>query len=69
MTVDGYVLVVPAQWKNDHVFYAAAFRDENSRLDLLTCSNQTTCDTTLKSFAMPLGDKSTTQFPNGLPVQ
>jgi hypothetical protein len=73
LTVPGYVLIVPTQWKNDHVFYAAGFHDDTSRLDLLTCSiksvTKTTCEATLKSFAPPLTDKSTTQFPTGLPVQ
>ncbi|MEV8378141.1 hypothetical protein AB0P21_35715 [Kribbella sp. NPDC056861] len=72
LTVPGYVLIVPTQWKDDHTFHAIGFVTESSRLDLLTCTiksvTKTTCDTSVKSFAPPVTPKSTVQFPIGAPI-
>lgn len=71
VTIPGYVLIAPTQWKDDHTFYAVGFRDDTSPLDLLTCSikppTSVTCTPTLKNFAPPLTKSSPTQFPNGIP--
>lgn len=68
--ISGYVLIMPTQWKSPTTFYAAGFHTEESPLDLLDCtiasSNKVTCKATLKEFAPPLTEKSTTQFPIGL---
>jgi hypothetical protein len=72
VTIPGYVLIAPTQWKDDHTVYAVGFRDETSPLDLLTCTikppTSTTCTPTLRDFAPPLTKKSITQFPIGSPM-
>ncbi|MFC9691709.1 hypothetical protein ACFTSF_24365 [Kribbella sp. NPDC056951] len=71
VTIPGYGLIVPTQWKDDRTFFAIGFRDEASRLDLLDCSIKSVdvgCKVALNGFAPPLTEKSTTQFPNGVPA-
>ncbi|MFI5713151.1 hypothetical protein [Kribbella sp. NPDC051620] len=72
VTIPGYTLIAPTQWKDDHTVYAVGFRDETSPLDLLTCTikppTSVACTPTLKDFAPPLTRASTTQFPNGAPA-
>lgn len=72
VTIPGYVLIAPIQWKDDHTVYAIGFRDETSPLDLLTCTikppTSVNCTATLREFAPPLTKKSITQFPTGSPM-
>ncbi|MEV6414572.1 hypothetical protein [Kribbella sp. NPDC051718] len=73
LTIPGYLLIAPTQWKDEHTFYAVGFRsEETARLDLLTCAiksaTKTTCQVSLSEFAPPLTNKSTTQFPIGFPM-
>ncbi|GAA1694367.1 hypothetical protein GCM10009745_44940 [Kribbella yunnanensis] len=69
--IPGYPLIVPTQWKNDSTFYAIGFPSETARLDLLSCSIKSVdvgCTAVLNAFAPPVTETSTTQFPNGVPV-
>ncbi|GAB3951856.1 hypothetical protein GCM10029976_089020 [Kribbella albertanoniae] len=72
VTIPGYPLIVPTQWTDERTFYAIGFRpDEAARLDLLNCSIKSvdvSCTVALTAFAPPLTEKSTTQFPNGVPA-
>jgi hypothetical protein len=72
VTIPGYVLIAPTQWKDDHTVYAVGFRDETSPLDLLTCTikppTSATCTPALRNFAPPPSRTSPTQFPNGVPA-
>ncbi|NEA35313.1 hypothetical protein [Streptomyces sp. SID13031] len=73
VTLPGYQLIVPTQWKGEHSFYAVGLRpEETERPDLLLCkitsAGQTSCEVAAAKFAPPLTDKSTTEFPIGLSV-